>query len=97
MQEYGIYVFLYLIIEQLEVNTIQYARKREGEYMKLIMPSLNKNIAGRDARQHQIDNYEALKNYRRNYYRTYRQINYQSLKLYRQQYYRKMKIKSHKS
>ncbi len=55
-----------LLIEELEINTLKELRTREGDYIKLIMPALNKNIPGRDIKQYQIDNKEQLRIYRKN-------------------------------
>ena len=85
MREYGIQSLYILLIEEINVETMQELRKREGQYIKLIPGGLNKKIiAGRDMKQYQIDNYEALKVYRRNDYRKYRENNCQPLKFYRQ-------------
>ena len=81
MKEYGFDNFYILLIEQIEVDDIKQLRQHEGQYIRLIESSLNSNIAGRTMKQYQIDNYEELQIYRRNYYRTYRTSNYQSLKL----------------
>ena len=64
-----------------------------GDYIKLIMPELNRNIPGRDTKQYQIDNTEKLRLYRKNYYRKYRKDNYNALKKYRQEYYKNKKEK----
>ena len=64
--------FYIILIEELEINTLKELRTREGDYIKLIMPALNKIIPGRDIKQYQIDNKEQLRIYRKNYYRKYR-------------------------
>ena len=61
MNEYDINILYILLIEQLKQNSVQELRTREGGYMKLIKPSLNKYIAGRSVREYQIDSYEAPK------------------------------------
>ena len=66
--------FYIILIEEMEVDNIKELRKREGQYIKTIMPALNQNIAGRDIKQYQIDNKEELRTYRKIYYRTYRKI-----------------------
>ena len=76
--------FYIILIEELEIVSIKELRTREGDYIKLIMPSLNKNIPGRDIKQYQIDNKEQLRIYRKIYYRKYRKDNYNMLKKYRQ-------------
>ena len=76
--------FCIILIEELEINTLKELRTREGGYIKLIMPVLNKNIPGRDIKQYQIDNKEQLRIYRKIYYRKYRKDNYNMLKKYRQ-------------
>ena len=76
--------FYIILIEELEIVSIKELRMREGDYIKLIMPSLNKNIPGRDIKQYQIDNKEQLRIYRKIYYRKYRKDNYNMLKKYRQ-------------
>ena len=76
--------FYIILIEELEISTIKELRTREGDYIKLVKPSLNKNIPGRDIKQYQIDNKEQLRIYRNNYYRKYRKDNYNVLKKYRQ-------------
>ena len=86
--------FYIILIEELEINTIKELRTREGDYIKLIMPALNKNIPGRDIKQYQIDNKEQLRIYRKIYYRKYRKDNYNMLKKYRQDYYRNKKGKT---
>jgi hypothetical protein len=91
MKEYETGNFYILLIEELEVDDIKYLRKREGEYISLIKPTLNKNIAGRSMKQYQIDNKDKLRIYRKNYYRKYRKDNYEHLKKYRQNYYKKRK------
>ena len=77
----------------MEIVSIKELRTREGDYIKLIMPALNKNIPGRDIKQYQIDNKEQLRIYRNIYYRKYRKDNYNMLKKYRQDYYRNKKEK----
>ena len=76
--------FYIILIEELEIVNIKELRTREGDYIKLIMPALNKNIPGRDIKQYQIDNKEQLRIYRKIYYRKYRKDNYNMLKKYRQ-------------
>ena len=93
MKEYNNANFCILLIEELEVDSIQDLRKREGQYISLIKPTLNKNIAGRSMKQYQIDNKDKLRIYRKNYYRKYRKDNYDTLKQYRQNYYKNKKIK----
>lgn len=92
MKEFDVENFYVILIEELEVDDIKDLRRREGEYIKLIKPTLNKNIAGRDIKQYQLDNKEELKNYRKLYYRKYRKDNYNRLNQYRKEYYKK-KIK----
>ena len=91
MKEHNNDNFYILLIEELEVDGIKDLRRKEGEYIKLIKPALNKNIAGRSMKQYQIDNKDKLKIYRKNYYRKYRKDNYEHLKKYRQNYYKKRK------
>ena len=67
--------FCIILIEEFEIDNIKELRTREGDYIKLIMPVLNKNIPGRDIKQYQIDNKEQLRIYRKNYYRKYRKDN----------------------
>ena len=92
MKEFNEENFYIILIEELEVDTIQDLRRREGEYIRPVKPTLNKNIAGRDTKQYQIDNKESLNIYRKLYYRKYRRDNYDTLKQYRKDYYNK-KIK----
>ena len=84
MKEYNADNFYILLIEELEVDDIKDLRRKEGQYIKLIKPALNKNIAGRDIKQYQMDNKEELKIYRKLYYRKYRKDNYDILRKYRQ-------------
>jgi hypothetical protein len=93
MKKYNANNFYILLIEELEVDEIKDLRRREGEYIKTIKPTLNKNIAGRSMEQYQIDNKDKLRIYRKNYYRKYRKDNYEILKKYRQNYYKNKKIK----
>ena len=83
--------FYIILGEELEIDNIKELRTREGDYIKLIMPALNKNIPGRDIKQYQIDNKEQLRIYRKIYYRKYRKDNYNMLKKYRQEYYKNKK------
>ena len=85
--------FYIILVEELEIVNIKELRNREGDYIKLIKPSLNKNIPGRDIKQYQIDNKEQLRIYRKIYYRKYRKDNYNMLKKYRQEYYKNTKEK----
>ena len=93
MQEFHPDNFYILLIEEMEVDVVKDLRKREGEYIKTIKPTLNKNIAGRSMKQYQIDNKDKLRVYRKNYYRKYRKDNYNTLKQYRQEYYKNKKRK----
>jgi hypothetical protein len=91
MKEYNADNFYMLLIEELEVDDIKVLRKREGEYIQTIRPTLNKNIAGRSMKKYQIDTKDTLRIYRRNYYRKYRKDNYEHLEKYRQNYYKNKK------
>ena len=88
MTEFGIKNINLLSLKQLEVYCIQMIRRVEGYLTNLIRPSLNSNIVGRTMREYQVDSYEQLKIYRRNYYRKYRIYNYNTLRQYRITYYK---------
>ena len=93
MREYETDNFYVILIEELEVDAVKDLRRREGEYIKTVKPTLNKNIAGRSMKQYQIDNKDKLRIYRRNYYKQYRKDHYEHLKNYRQDYYKSRRLK----
>ena len=77
------------LLEKCEYENIKDLRKKEGIYIKIIKPELNKNIAGRSLKEYNEDNKEALKLYRKLYYRKYREKNKEYLKQYRKEYYKR--------
>ena len=93
MKEYNTDNFYIILIEELEVDSVKDLRRREGEYIKTVKPTLNKNIAGRSMEQYQIDNKDKLRIYRRNYYKQYRKDHYEHLKNYRWDYYKSRRLK----
>jgi group I intron endonuclease len=93
MNEFKIENFYIELIEILPFTDIKQLRMREGMYIKILNPLLNKNIAGRTIAEYQKDNLDKLRIYRKYYYRGYREKHYDHLKLYRQNYYRN-KIKN---
>ena len=62
MQEFQHNNFYIILIEELDIETIQDLRKIKGQYIKLIKPTLNKNIAGRSMKEYKEDNYNTIKN-----------------------------------
>ena len=79
------------LIEEFEYNDIKQLRKREGVYIKIIKPELNKNVAGRTIKEYNEDNKQQLRLYRKLYYRTYRELHKEHLKEYRKNYYHNKK------
>ena len=79
------------LIEEFEYNDIKQLRKREGVYIKIIKPELNKNVAGRTIKEYNEDNKQQLRLYRKFYYRTYRELHKEYLKEYRRNYYHNKK------
>ena len=77
------------LLEEFEYNNIKDLRKQEGQYIRIIKPELNKNVAGRTLKEYNEDHRDALKLYRKLYYRKYRENHKEKLKEYRRNYYRK--------
>ena len=82
------------LLEEFEYTNIKELRRREGKYIQIIKPLLNKNVAGRTLKEYNEDNKESLKLYRKLYYRKYRLDNYDKLKQYRKDYYFSKKRKT---
>jgi hypothetical protein len=91
MRQFKAENFYIQLIEQSDYTDIRELRQREGMYIKMLNPFLNKNIPGRTIAQYNIDNKDRLKIYRREYYREYRKRNYDFLKSYRHEYYKNKK------
>ena len=66
--EHGIDNFFIELIEKCPCNDIEELRRKEGEYMKLLKPSLNKYSAGR-TRQEYRDTHKEQKAIRMKKYR----------------------------
>ena len=75
------------LLEEFEYTNIKELRRREGKYIQIIKPLLNKNVAGRTLKEYNEDNKESLKLYRKLYYRKYREAHKEKLKQYRKDYY----------
>ena len=80
-------ILLHLINRRGEVDSVSELRTKEGQHIELIMSSLNKSVAGRSMKQHQIDNKEALISYRRVSCRRYRKDNNNTLRNCRTNYF----------
>ena len=61
--EHGVEHFYIELIEKCPCNDIDELRKKEGEYIRLLKPSLNKQIAGRTKNEYREDNREYLREY----------------------------------
>jgi group I intron endonuclease len=68
--EYGIDNFYIELIEKCPCNDKDELRRKEGEYIRALKPSMNKNIAGRTIREYHTDNKEHIKEQRREYKET---------------------------
>ena len=75
------------LLEEYEYNNIKELRRKEGQYIKIIKPELNVNIAGRTLEEYNDDNKQQLRLYRKLYYRKYRENHKEYLKQYRRNYY----------
>ena len=82
------------LLEEFEYTNIKELRRREGKYIQLIKPLLNKNVAGRTLKEYNEDNKESLKLYRKLYYRKYREAHKEKIKQYRKDYYFSKKRKT---
>ena len=51
-REHGVDNFFIELIEKCPCNDIEELRRKEGEYMKLLKPSLNKYLAGRTRQEY---------------------------------------------
>ena len=85
MREFGFENFYILLIETIEVETKQELRNREGQYIRLIKPALNSNIAGRTCRQYQKYNIESIRKYKKQYQKD----NIETSRIYMKQYQKK--------
>ena len=91
MNEFDVKNFDISLLEEFEYDDIKDLRKREGTYIKIIRPLLNKNIAGRTLKEYNEDHKDSLKIYRRLYYRNYRKTHKEELRQYRKDYYNNKK------
>ena len=44
------------LLEEFQYSDIKELRKQEGQYIKIVKPELNKNIAGRSVKEYSEDN-----------------------------------------
>ena len=79
------------LLEEFACENIRQLRKQEGKYIRIIKPELNKNIAGRSVEEYKEDNKDALRVYRKLYYRKYREAHREKFNQYHREYYRKRK------
>ena len=93
MNEFKPCNFYINLLEEFEYNDIKQLRCQEGKYIKIIKPELNKNVAGRTLKEYNEDHRDALRVYRKLYYREYRKNNREYLKEYRKNYYHNKKSK----
>ena len=74
MKEFQPSNFYINLLEEFACENIRQLRKQEGKYIRIIKPELNKNIAGRSVEEYKEDNKDALRVYRKLYYRKYREV-----------------------
>ena len=65
-REHGIEHFFIELIEKYSCNDIEELIRKEGEYIRALKPSLNKNIAGRTNNEYREDNREHKNEYYQN-------------------------------
>ena len=65
-REHGVDNFYIELIEKCPCNERQELRRKEGEYIRSLKPSLNKRMAGRTDYEYQEDNREHKKEYYQN-------------------------------
>lgn len=91
MKEFQPSNFYINLLEEFACENIRQLRKQEGKYIRIIKPELNKNIAGRSVEEYKEDNKDALRVYRKLYYRKYREAHREKFNQYHREYYRKRK------
>ena len=91
MKEFQPSNFYINLLEEFVCENIRQLRKQEGKYIRIIKPELNKNIAGRSVEEYKEDNKDALRVYRKLYYRKYREAHREKFNQDHREYYRKRK------
>jgi len=80
MEEYGVENFYIELIEKCPCNDIDELRKKEGEYIRLLKPSLNKQIAGRTKNEYREDNRETLLQAKKEWYENNKERHSENMK-----------------
>ena len=73
--EYGVDTFYIELLEKCPCHDIEELRKKEGEYIRELRPSMNKVIAGRKKKEYQAEYRENNKDYIRQLKHQYRENN----------------------
>jgi group I intron endonuclease len=89
MAEYGHEIFYVTLLEEFEYENIQELRIHEGNYIQLLKPVLNKNIAGRSPKEYYKEYQEEIKKYQREYQKEYRKGSRQYQREYQKWYKRR--------
>jgi group I intron endonuclease len=82
-RELGVENFFIELIEKCPCNDKDELRKKEGEWIRELKPSMNKNIAGRTINEYRIDNKEYIQEQNKQY----RENNKEYIKEHNKQYY----------
>ena len=89
--EFSVENFFIELIEKCPCNDKEELRKKEGEYIRQLKPSLNMIIAGRTCKEYYIDNKECI----REQHKDWRENNNQKVKEYKEN--NKEAIRAYKS
>ena len=105
-REHGVENLYIELVEKCPCNDKDELRKKEGEYIRELKPSLNIRIAGRtkneyddDNREHKTEYYQNNKEYITQQHKQYRENNKEDIKEQKKQYYdiNKERITQHKA
>ena len=66
--EHGVEHFFIELLEKCPCNDIEELRRKEGEYIRSLKPSMNRFVAGRTRQEYHNDNKERILEVRRGYY-----------------------------
>ena len=82
--EYGVDTFYIELLEKCPCHDIEELRKKEGEYIRELRPSMNKVIAGRKKKEYQAEYRENNKDYIRQLKYQYNKHNQDKILQYRE-------------
>ena len=84
MEEYGVENFYFELLEKYPCNDKDELRKKEGEYIRELNPSLNTQMAGRTNKQWREDKREALLQDKKDWYETNKERHTETMRKWRE-------------